>query len=396
MTDTAAAQRTPAWTGESNGRHSDEDPWAGLDVTAAPPASISDLNELGQTSTWHHVDLHTAHTTVDGPAYLARSDGERLLYAGAIHWISGEPESWKTWCTLLAVRDVLERGERAAFLDFEDTPASFISRLAALGVNALAAYDDNRLRYLSPAEGLAPNRDGSIPRAAVDFVELCDWSPSIAIVDGVTESMGLDGLDPGSNPDVATWGRLIPRPLADTGATVVCIDHVTKSTEGRGRWALGGQHKLAMVDGAAFTIEAIKPVGRPRGTEPAEGLMRLSLAKDKRAHLRGLAGGSTVAAIADMTITAYPDGGVTITLDAPGRGHGDEHQRRIVEHLAIYDGASKTSLRDLGNSTTIDTALHELIKAGHIAVEPSGKTHRHHLTESARIAWAHVIDQDNP
>jgi len=52
--------------------------------------------------------------------------------------------------------------------------------------------------------------------------------------------------------------RQFPKRIATrTGAAVVTIDHVNKSTDTRGRFAIGGQAKLAALDGAAYLIEPL-------------------------------------------------------------------------------------------------------------------------------------------
>jgi hypothetical protein len=43
---------------------------------------------------------------------------------------------------------------------------------------------------------------------------------------------------------------------------VVLIDHVTKDTSTRNRWAIGGQAKTAGLTGAPYTVEVVAPLGR--------------------------------------------------------------------------------------------------------------------------------------
>jgi hypothetical protein len=203
--------------------------------------------------------------------------------------------------------------------------------------------------------------------------------------------MDLEGLDPERNREVATWLAAVARPLARAGAAVPCLDHVTKSREGRGRWAIGAQHKLAAIDGAAYLIETVRPVARAVGTDPIEGLYRLTLTKDRRGYIRGHTAAGT-AAIADISVTAWPDGGLTVRVEVPGRGAIDEHQRRIVEHLAIYPGTAKSGLRVLGNSDSMDAAVLELVRAGDVRVEQVGIAHRHHLTDAGRDRWHETLE----
>ena len=59
------------------------------------------------------------------------------------------------------------------------------------------------------------------------------------------------------------------------------IDHVTKNSDSRGRFAIGAQAKLAGLDGAAYTIEVRKPLGRGM-----EGALSVRVAKDRPGAVR--------------------------------------------------------------------------------------------------------------
>lgn len=223
------------------------------------------------------------------------------------------------------------------------------------------------------------------------MLEHLEWAPGYVVIDACTASMDVEGLDPIQNREVATWLRPLAKPLAKAGAAVLIVDHVTKSKEGRDRWAIGGQHKLAAVDGAAYTLESVRPIGRALGAAPVNGLSRLVLVKDRRGYIRGRVPGEKLAPVADVAMVAYPDGGLSVHLEAPGRAEMDDNQARIVGHLAVYDGATKSALRVLGNSDSIDTATKDLIAAGHVNVERAGASHRHHLTDNGRATWAEII-----
>jgi len=99
--------------------------------------------------------------------------------------------------------------------------------------------------------------------------------------DGVTEAMSLQGLELKDNADVAKFVVLLPRSLARMGGAVVLVDHVAKDRNGRGRFAIGAQHKLAGIDGAAYSIEVIRPFGRGM-----RGLSRLTVTKDRPGFVR--------------------------------------------------------------------------------------------------------------
>lgn len=71
----------------------------------------------------------------------------------------------------------------------------------------------------------------------------------LAVIDGVTEAFAVFGVSSVDNDEVTTWGRQVPRKIAQrTGAAVVVVDHVTK---GRGRFAIGAQAKMSYLTGAS-------------------------------------------------------------------------------------------------------------------------------------------------
>jgi hypothetical protein len=81
----------------------------------------------------------------------------------------------------------------------------------------------------------------------------------LVIIDGVTESLTIWGGETKDNDSITLWMRQFPKRIATrTGAAVVTIDHVNKSTDTRGRFAIGGQAKLAALDGAAYLIEPLE------------------------------------------------------------------------------------------------------------------------------------------
>lgn len=329
-------------------------------------------------TSWQLVDLAAvADSDPPTPTILHRSDGVCLLYPGRVNAIHAEPEAGKTWLALIAAAEVIAAGHPVLFVDLEDSPQGALARLTALGIDT--ATTAQHLGYVQPTDAVADNW-GRHTRAADDFHQLIASRPwALVVIDAVGESMATEGLGPLDNADVATWYRRIVRPIAASGAAVLLLDHVTKNREGRGRWAIGAQAKLAAVTGAAYTLTVTRPIARAH-TEPVEGLATLTIAKDRPGAVRAHAVGSTHT-IADLRITAWPDHGITHHLEPPG---GDtisrELAQRIADHLRAYPADTKTNLRTLGNSDAIDAVLLELVGAGHITVERKGQSHRHTLT----------------
>lgn len=110
---------------------------------------------------------------------------------------------------------------------------------------------------------------------------LGDLRPTLSVLDGVTEALSLHGLELKDNGEIAKFGRTLIRPITDTGAAHVSLDHVTKDAEGRGRYAIGAQHKLAGLNGAAYTLE-----NREAFSIGQTGRSGIYVAKDRPGQIR--------------------------------------------------------------------------------------------------------------
>ena len=101
-------------------------------------------------------------------------------------------------------------------------------------------------------------------------------------------------------------------PLADA---VLVLDHVTKSSEGRGRYAIGSERKLSGITGAAYVLEVTRPWSRALGGEPVYGAAVLKITKDRPGYVRG--GRSELSTVASIEVTADPDGGLRLRVVDP-------------------------------------------------------------------------------
>jgi hypothetical protein len=267
--------------------------------------SNGEAKARGAVSTsWSPIDLRPLlageHDELEeAPSMLARGDGPALLYAGKVHSFAGEPESGKTWLALYACGDTIQHTtERVLYLDCEDSARGVIARLRALGVDDDAIAE--RFDYIRPEEPLTKPGRADLDAALGD-------RPALVVLDGVTEAMVMHDLDPSNNRDVAAFMEQLPRPLARSGAAVVLIDHVVKAKDGRGRYAIGAQHKLAGLDGAAYSFEAIRPFGRGR-----EGVARIEVTKDRPGFVRQIAEAGT--RVAELYLRSREDGRVELEV----------------------------------------------------------------------------------
>lgn len=404
-----------------------DDPWAGLDVVRErPPATepsfvgpyadraekaadkvAAQLAGLAQRAAAHQADepepyVHTwtpvdlaAHLDSDPeqPTMLTRGDGAKLIYPGRTSWLVGESESCKSWLALIAVAEVLNDGGRAMWVDYEDTPALFVRRLLELGVDRDVAVSQN-LVYVAP-EGALTEPNGAYTAEGAGYLDTIRAGFDIAVIDASTGSFGTQGLEIIDNSDIERWYELMCAPLERTGAGVLVIDHVTKSTEGRGRYMIGGERKLSKATGAVFKLDVERPF-YPARLDPVEGQIEVRVGKDRAGGVRANAVGAMAAdrtqRMAWLNLTAYPDGRIGYELAKPTDTPTDTFDAKlagaIAEHLATYEGASKTDVeKSVGaKAERVRATLKAMADKGWIDVEQSGQTHRHTLTDEGREA----------
>jgi hypothetical protein len=208
---------------------------------------------------------------------MVREDGQGLLYPGRVHSFHGESESGKSLVVQALAAEVINSGGSVLFLDFESDPLSVVNRVLAFGADRDGMAE--RFTYVRPQDSPAGDRHWhgllTIP-----------WT--LVLVDGVTDAMSVLDLNEGDpNVGATLFMRLFCKTLADdTGAAVVVIDHVVKSNDGRGRFAIGGQAKMAGLTGAAYMVETGEDPPRLGGV----GTVVLRIAKDRPGTIRPACG----------------------------------------------------------------------------------------------------------
>jgi hypothetical protein len=343
---------------------------------------IPDVRQLTEPAPprrpWEPVDLGPVLSGQYAPPMLtvgARADGPGLFYPGRVHSLASESEAGKTWLALAAVRHELDKGNAAVYLDFEDDEGGVVGRLLALG--AKPADIASRFAYLRPD---APVTEGENRSDLVHALD--DLDPTLAVIDGVTEAMSLHGLELRDNGEVAEFGKLLPRFIAGHGPAVVTLDHVTKDREGRGRYALGAQHKLAGLNGAAYVLENRQPFGIG-----VTGRSSVFVAKDRPGQLRrhALPGRGGLAWFADLVVDSTAAELVDASLDPPAENDGPFRPTVLMGRVAdaLTRAAEPLTTRGVldrvtGKQDAIRHALACLIDDGYVAVETGPRSARLH------------------
>src|SRR5690606_2761547 len=81
-----------------------------------------------------------------------------------------------------------------------------------------------------------------------------------------------------------------------------------------GRFAIGGQSKMASLTGAAYTVEVAEPLGVGR-----RGILSIRVAKDRPGLVRGPGGAFRASdrtqAVAKVTVDSTPEDGPMVSFD---------------------------------------------------------------------------------
>ena len=333
---------------------------ATLGDTEEPEPADEDDEPSEDLHGWEPTDISdvlAADYTPPRPTILKRADGSALLYAGRMNAIYGESGSGKSWVAMVGCAQELNAGRSVIYIDLEDHVGSVIARMMSLGADKTALIE--RFTYISPL--------GAWKRNVSEFLvgRCLERDVSLVVIDSTGEAMALDGAKPNDDDDTARWFRRVPRTLARTGAAVLLLDHMPKSTDAPQGFAIGSQRKRAAIDGASYRVDV--------GVAPARGIeghLRLITAKDR--------GGTYQHGhkAADIDIIDTPTG-TTVTIKPPGNGLPTVLMTRISQYLDATPGASARNVEDnvSGRGQHVRNALNLLVDHGYVSRTPRTGKH---------------------
>jgi len=368
----------------------DTDLWEGMDMDVVPPDDF-DAEALDQprVSTWEPIDLSAI---LDGtyepeePRLLPRTDGVCLLYPGRVHTLQGESESGKSMIAQAEAARILVSGGSVVYIDFESDASVVVGRILLMGASRSDIAD--RFLYLRPDVR---------PQASVDdriaFARLLSGRYDLAVVDGVTEAAAVFGVSSKDNDEITAWNRAFVRRLAQrTGAAVIQVDHVTKDSESRGRFAIGAQAKMAALDGAAYIVEVREPLGRG-----LRGVVVLRVAKDRPGAIRPHCGqfrkSDRTQEAARVVVDSTGDGAITVTVEPPAADGGADQTGGHFRPTAVMERISRwleIQQADQSENQIMRgvTGRDSVKKAALAALVTEGWVERY---QGARNAWMHRV-----
>lgn len=367
-------------------------------LTARQRAELVDDDPIDDRSSYLPVDLSRVDPKdVPPPTILESTDGAAHFYKGRTNMLMAESEAGKTWLAYHAGVQVLDAGGRLLVIDYEDEAATFKGRMLALGVLREVLDDPSRVVYVRPDEPLQDHRSGNPTRAGADLERLLGERFDLAIIDGVTDAMTMEGLDPVSNADISHWHRLVPKAVAlRTGAAALMLDHYAKQTSDR-RYALGGQHKRNMISGASYGLDVTEPIGRGK-----TGGGRVIVGKDRPGYVRGRATKVDKELVVSTYTVSHDEttGRVSVHVDPfLGGGQSDEDRDTgrnmdMVKRMHEALRAAGVSLSGrgwkgmvTGNDGSKAAAIDWLKGHGYVLVETAGRSHMHRPNPAKPADW---------
>jgi hypothetical protein len=217
---------------------------------------------------WCPIDLIATASEPPEPPSLGG-----IVYPGRRHVFSGEPESLKSFCALVLCVEEMLAGRNVVYVDFEMGGRDVLERLRCLG-----ADDEllgNAFAYLEPGESLSA--DATV-KAEVEAL-IAERQPSLVVFDAATGALALHGYDPNSAVDIEKFYRRVVDVFGAHGAAIVVLDHLPKDREARGKFAIGSERKIGVVD-VHLRFEVIHPLGRG-----STGKCHIDVKKDRPGHL---------------------------------------------------------------------------------------------------------------
>ena len=310
------------------------------------------------------------------PALLERSDGATLLYEGCYNSVYGRPGLGKSWLAILVAKSVVDRGGRALWCDYDDTPRTMSRRAPAVGFNE--AFEEHRFAYYH-GESLATlyrKRESRLRGGAVGWLSGGEC-PGVVIIDSVTQSGApVDSV-------IHEWDRTIIKPWRDAGLSILVLDHIPKRAKDRPVGAIGSQQKLASISGSAISVS-----GKP-WSKQSDGRLVLNVDKDRHGDVPAPAGQVCAVALGEhRDVGGVPTFGIRlIPPTEKDIRAGEDLADKMLKALASAGDEGirgQVALRSAvgGRGLTADETARELVDAGMVATVQKERHTVYRITET--------------
>jgi hypothetical protein len=207
------------------------------------------------------------------PQIGQRSDGLGIFYGAKVNCVWGPPESGKTLLCLEVIRQVLNAGGKAVYIDADaNGEGALIANIISRGVSPDTVSDPSRFLLFTP-------RTGGELAAAVRLT--IAMNADFVVIDNNGKALHLLGLRQNEGDDHGYVQNGVYQPIADSGAALVYIDHTThEGGDGRSS-GIGTVAKYRDFSGVSYFVKKGQQFDYARG-----GHAHLLVTKDRPGGIR--------------------------------------------------------------------------------------------------------------
>lgn len=261
-----------------------------------------------------------------------RTDGAQLLYSSAVNALIGDPESGKTLVASAMAADTLTDGGSVLIIDVDHNGApATVKRFQAFGIDGNTLSDPARFRYSSP------ETPEELDRIVADA---STWRPTLVVVDSLGEVIPIFGGNSNDADEYTAIHRRVLTALANTGASVLVIDHLAKGEASRGFGGTGTVAKKRAIDGVMLRVSVLSAFAPGR-----KGSASLNVVKDRHGGVRRVSPTSTTEPVAAVFVLDSWDELSARWELYPGRTEEDKAAADVEELRRLIP--APTSVRDV-------------------------------------------------
>jgi hypothetical protein len=370
------------------------------------------------------------------PTILKRTDGSALLYPARLNLIAAPPESMKSWLAKLTCIQQMQEGHAVVYIDCEESDGITCSeRLYSIAmgldiptetlkdwlegfVNADGVRDPESRLFFYKAEntGLSGKSRAQILRLVrkrkVPFVVLDGFASAMASHNPPLEE------DRARDVNLFLSGSVFP--IVASGAGVLVVDHVAKSsgtagqTSFQSRGPRGSGAKLAAVSGVALMANVLQA-----GSAWQEGKVEIFVTKDRpgRVKIAHRANKRLAGILVSNPILQGIVEATKIEIQSPDLADAIMAEKRwdlisasMISRIltGLHTPISKTEIKEMMNDDrkksgkagwrgeTLVKAIDFLITNGYCKIEKNGKTEMIASLYEYKSEWGACHVDDKP
>lgn len=294
------------------------------------------------------------------PRWVPVAGGSPLFFPGEVHLVYCRPGKGKTWLGMFSALSLAFEGERALYIDFENTMPLATHRLKLLGATF---SDSENVAYMKTYDSICG-------AAGADIAEWVRTNEvKFVVIDSVARALAAAGLDENSNSEVNVFFAGLEM-LREAGVAVLLLDHVGHKADAIELPSPRGASAKVDQVAVAYYFDQVEP-----WTACTSGYAQLVTKKCRF----GVRAEGDVAA--KMNVDVAP-GVVSVRMSLPSaplfRGvHNERAAKAVVQLLEEHDG-SFAGISEAANTVAdrlhtkkeeVEAVISEMVRHEHVQKE---------------------------